>query len=51
MQRIAIYRTGTKYPPANYDGSVSPGTAVNVTARRNGQPVVERRVLKPTTVI
>ena len=50
IQRIAINRTGTKFPPHKYEAAVSPGTAVDITTGYNGQPVVDRRVLQPTLV-
>ena len=50
LQNLQIYSTGYKFPPYKYDPEVSPGTAVGLSWRRNGQPVTSRRVLSPTMV-
>jgi hypothetical protein len=50
VQRLQVYSTGYKFPPYKYDPDASPGTAVGLSWRRNGQPVTSRRVLSPTLV-
>ncbi len=50
VQFLQVYSTGYKFPPYKYDPDASPGTAIGMSWRRNGQPVTSRRVLSPTLV-
>ena len=48
--RVVIVRTGQKFPPLKYDPDATPDTSVVSAARRNGQLVSTRRILRPTLV-